>query len=101
MWRRNPRATSGLAALLVAGLAACVDLGVQNPNAPDADRALASAGDVESLIAGAYTRWLYAQDYNGPSMMMSVAAGQHAAPWANAGMEKYARIPRVPTTNTP
>ncbi len=101
MWRRMPKATSGLAALLVVGMAGCVDLNVQNPNAPDASRALATAGDVESLIAGAYTRWLYALSYDGPAMMWSVASGEHVAPWANAGMEYYGRIPRVPTANNP
>lgn len=101
MWRSNLKATSGLAALLAVGLAGCVDLEVQNPNAPDAERALATSGDVESLIGGGYTRWLYAQTYSGPTMMLSVAAGQHAAPWANAGMEYYARIPRNPTVNSP
>ena len=101
MWRRVPQATSGLVALLVLGLAGCVDLNVQNPNAPDASRALATPGDVESLIGGGYNTWLYTQYYDGVSMMMSVASGQHAAPWANSGMEYYARIPRQPTVNSP
>lgn len=100
MWR-NLRATSGLAALLVFGTAGCVDLAVNNPNAPDAARALRTAGDVEALISGAYSRWLYQMDYEGPSMFLSVAANQHSAPWANSGMEYYGRIPRVPTYNNP
>lgn len=91
--------TSGLAALLLIGMAGCVDLEVANPNAPDASRALATPGDVESLIAGAYNRWLYVFRYGGPTMAMSNASGEHVAPWANAGMEYYARIPRVPTNN--
>ena len=98
MWRRMLKATSGLAALLMVG---CVELEVQNPNAPDAARALSTAGDVEALIGGAYDRWLYTQDYDGPTMFLSVAAGQHTAPYANAGMEYYGRIPRVPTANNP
>ncbi len=100
MWRRM-KATSGLAALLVLGTAACVDLAVENPNAPDASRALSSAGDVEALIAGGYNRWIYVTAYSGPSMMLSVASGQHSAPWGNSGMEYYARIPRQPTINSP
>jgi hypothetical protein len=96
-----PKATLGLAALLVLGSAACVDLAVTNPNDPDASRALATSGDVLSLIAGGYTRWLYMEEYYGPVMFFSVASGQHSAPYANAGMEYYARIPRQPTINSP
>lgn len=98
MWLRIER---GLAALLLVSMVGCVDLEVQNPNAPDAARALASAGDVESLIAGAFDRWLYVHRYGGPSMFLSNIAGEHVAPWANAGMEYYARIPRNPTANNP
>jgi hypothetical protein len=101
MWRGNLKATSGLAALLVAGLAGCVDLQVANPNAPGEAQVLATASDVQSLLGGTYTRWLYAQSYDGPTMFLSNAAGQHAAPWANSGMEYYARIPRNPTVNSP
>ncbi len=100
MWRKTRmKATSGLAALLLVAMAGCVDLDVQNPNAPDAERALATAGDVESLIAGAFDRWLRVHRYAGSTMFLSNASGQHVAPWANAGMELYARIPRVPTQN--
>ena len=101
MWRITNRATSGLAALLLIGMAGCVDLEVQNPNAPDAARALANPGDVESLISGAFNRWLYVQRYGGPTMFMSNQSGEHVAPWANAGMEYYGRIPRNPTQNNP
>ncbi len=101
MWRRTSQATSGLLALLLVATAGCVDLSVQNPNAPDASRALSTPGDVMSLIGGGYNTWLYAQAYGAATMMLSVASGQHAAPWANAGMEYYARIPRQPTVNTP
>lgn len=99
MWRRINKPTSALTALLLIGMAGCVDLDVVNPNEPDTERALATPGDVESLIAGAYDRWLRVQWYNSFPLMMSNAAGQHVAPWANAGMEQYARIPRVPTNN--
>ncbi len=101
MWQRMPKATRGLAALLVVGSTACVDLAVTNPDAPDASRALATAGDVQSLIAGGYTRWTYVTSYYSSMLMFSVASFQHSAPWANAGMEYYGRIPRNPTVNKP
>jgi hypothetical protein len=99
MWRTKHVATSGLAALLLIGMAGCVDLAVENPNDPDAARALSTPGDVESLIAGAYTRWQYSTRYNGPTMALSATSFEHTAPWGNSGMEQYARIPRVPTNN--
>jgi len=99
MWPSMRKPTSALTALLVIGLAGCVDLNVVNPNAADAGRALKTPGDVEALIAGAYSRWIQVQWYDGPTMMMSNASGEHVAPWGNAGMEMYARIPRIPTNN--
>jgi len=99
MWRIKHVATSGLAALLLIGMAGCVDLEVQNLNDPDAARALGTAGDVESLIAGGYQAWIGCLYYDGPTMWMSNASGEHVAPWGNAGMEMYARIPRIPTQN--
>jgi hypothetical protein len=88
------------AAMVVLATGACADLEVSNPNAPDAGRALQSAGDVESLIAGSYNSWFRGTyDYSGPGLFLSNASFQHTAPWANAAMEKYARLPRVEITN--
>jgi hypothetical protein len=101
MWRRIEKAKLGLATLLLIGMAGCVDLEVQNPNAPDAARALANPGDVESLIAGSFNRVLFITRAGGPTMFLSNASGEHVAPWGNFGMEYYARIPRNPTANGP
>ena len=73
--------------LLLLGTGACADLEVVNLNDPDAERSLATAGDVESLISGAYNTWFRGvYDYSGPGMFLSAASFQHTAPWANAGM---------------
>lgn len=86
--------------LLLFGAAACADLEIANQNAPDAARSLASAGDVESLIAGSFNTWFNGvNSYYGPGMYLSNAAFQHNAPWSNSGMEKYGRIPRIATIN--
>lgn len=90
---------TGLATLMLVSMAGCLELEVQNPNAPDASRALATPGDVEALIAGAFNRWLNFQGYSGATMALSNVAAEHVAPWGNAGMESWARIPRVPTDN--
>lgn len=87
--------------LLLLGGAACADLEVVNLNDADADRALATAGDVESLISGSFNSWFQGvHDYSGSNMFLSNAAFQHAAPWSNSGMEYYGRIPRTAVVNS-
>ncbi|MGH7476484.1 MAG: RagB/SusD family nutrient uptake outer membrane protein [Longimicrobiales bacterium] len=89
-------------ALLLFGAAACADLDVVNPNDPDAGRALRTAGDVESLIAGSYNTYFNGTySFSGPGMFLSNASFQHNAPWANFAMEQNARIPRIPLVNDP
>jgi hypothetical protein len=100
MWRIKNKATSGLTALLLLGMVGCVDLEVQNPNAPDAARVFETDQDIESLIAGAWKNiYGIAGSYSGPTALLSNASFQHVAPWANAGMEYFARIPRQPILN--
>ena len=99
MWQNKTKATSGLAALLLIGMAGCADLEVKNPNAPDAERALASSDDVEALMAGAYDSWLRMLRWAGPTNFISVMSFEHSSPWANFGHEYYGRIPRIPSNN--
>ncbi len=85
---------------LALGTAACPDLIVSNPNAPDRERVLSTGGDAEALIAGAHNTWfngVYA--YNGPGAFLSNQAFQHSAPWACCGMEFFGRLPREPMVN--
>lgn len=90
------------AVVLLFGVTACADLEVTNPNEPDAERALQTPGDIESLIGGSFNTWfLGTYDYSGPGLFLSNASFQHTAPWANAGMEKYARLPRIAIVNDP
>ena len=85
---------------LALGAAACADLNVSNPNAPDAARAIQSAGDVENLISGGYNTWFNGvYSYYGPGLLLSNQAFQHTAPWANGGMEFYGRLPREAIVN--
>lgn len=92
-------------ALVVAALG-CADLDVDNPNAPDRERALATAGDVESLISGSFHSWW--NNVNGASffagnstMFLGTASFQHSAWPANEGMVYYSQFPRIPITNDP
>lgn len=87
--------------LLVFGTTACADLDIANLNDPDAERSLSTAGDVLSLIGGSYNSWFYGNySYFSAGMALSNAAFQHNAPWANAGMEKYGRLPRIGFINS-
>jgi hypothetical protein len=86
--------------LFLFGGAACADLEVVNQNSADAERALATAGDVESLIAGSFNSWFSGtHSYLSPGPIMSNQAFQHTAPWANFGMEFYGRLPRNAVQN--
>jgi starch-binding outer membrane protein, SusD/RagB family len=90
---KRTRFAAGLLALL--GVAACADLNVVNPNNPDAERALSSPGDVESLIAGSYGQW-WAQNHSvsGNSPIFGNQSFMWSAFPANFGMFQYSRFPR-------
>lgn len=91
-------AATGLVAL--AG-AACADLEVTNLNAPDRERALATANDVENLIAGSFQTWwggLYIWE---PGPALSVAADANSSSWGNFGMRDFGWEPRKAIDNSP
>jgi len=88
--------------LLLFGGAACADLEVMNLGSADAERALATPGDVEALIKGSFNSWFYQEtSYNGMGPILSNMAFMHNAPWANFGQEQYGRLPRITTVNDP
>lgn len=91
--------------LAVAGMvaltsSACVDLEVTNLNAPDRERALATPGDVEALITGAYRTWWFSQHGWAPGPALSVGADQHTSSWGNFMMKDFGSEPRAPITNS-
>lgn len=97
---RNIRKTAAACVLLVFGLTACADLDVVNPNSPDARRALASAGDVESLISGSFGQWwLQAMSISGPAPILANQSFMWSAWPANFGMVYYSSFPRIPVDN--
>jgi hypothetical protein len=88
-------------ALLLFGAAGCADLLVDNQNNPDRERALATAGDVEGLIAGAYRQWYLANHHvNGPTHIFSTQAFEHSSTAANFGMLQFSRLPREQAPNS-
>jgi starch-binding outer membrane protein, SusD/RagB family len=98
--RRIMRKTATLGAVLLFGLTACADLDVVNPNAPDAELALANPGDIVSLITGAYQQWwLSVHHFSGPSHVISNMSFQQSSWPANFGMVDYSRLPRQHIVN--
>jgi hypothetical protein len=89
------RNTLAVAALALAGTTACMNLDVQNPNDADAERALATAGDVEALIGGSWGTWWDAASANtGPGPILATTANQHSGTAANFGMVEFSSWPR-------
>ncbi|HEX5870502.1 MAG TPA: hypothetical protein VFY65_08805, partial [Longimicrobium sp.] len=95
------RKTAVCGALLLFGAAGCADLLVDNRNNPDRRRALATPGDVEGLVSGAYRAWYEANhSVGGPTHIFSTQAFEHSSTAANFGMLQYSRMPREVIQNS-
>lgn len=88
-----------LSALLLVAVAGC-DLDVTNENAPDQERALATPGDVESLVAGSFHRWWNINTVNGAWFGLNSAAFQSAGNPANFANLEFSSFPRAPISNS-
>jgi hypothetical protein len=85
---------------MMVGVSAC-DLAVVNQNQPDRDRALASPGDVETLIASSYQPyWGTTHYYTGAAFFSNVQSNRHTSAWGNFGMNDLGREPREEIPNT-
>lgn len=99
---RYLRNTTVLAALALFAASGCADLDVTNPNAPDRERALATAGDVESLVAGSFHTWWVTNEAadDGPIFFLSAASFQHSGWPSNFGTVDYSSFPRGEIINS-
>lgn len=78
-----------LVALVVAVLGAGCNLDVDNPNAPDAQRAFNDPAGLEQLLAGGIREWTITRgDYLGP-LPMTAMADSYTASWNNAALRFY------------
>ena len=75
-------------------------LDVENQNAPDQSRALANAGDVESLIGSGFRNWFYGFSRVYPAWALSTAADEGTSSWGNQGMQHISSEPRVAWANS-
>jgi hypothetical protein len=80
----------GLAALVMA--AACNSLDIQNPNAPDAARALADPNTIESVAAGTMRTWFDAYTKYEAAGVLQTQAKSYSSSWNNGNMNFYSSI---------
>lgn len=97
MTNRIFRAVLAPTALLFA--AACVDLEVKNPNAPDIARALGSPDDVVSVASSGIYSWYMAASHYEPNLPTQVTADGLTANYGNFGMRFNNVQPRIPYNN--
>ena len=79
---------------------------VPNTNTPDRGRALATPGDVESLVAGGYKSWYGGEEWQqgndagSPGYIFATQSFMWSSTAANQGSHEYSQIPRVPIQNS-
>jgi len=81
-----------LAAVLTAALmtGGC-NLDVQNPNAPDANRAFGDPAGLQQLLGGAFRTWVEARD-GYYVMPLTTMANNYSASWNNAAIRFYSSV---------
>ena len=83
------RLTSLAVALVAAGSLAGCELDVENPNAPDAQRAFVDPSGLAQLLGGAFRTWVGTRgDYYG-ALPMTAMADSYTASWNNAAIRFY------------
>lgn len=85
------RFTSIAFALALLG-AGCGDLEVENPNAPDAQRAFVDPAGLSQLLGGAVRTWVTTRGgYFGPMNLVTMA-DNYTASWNNAALRYYSSV---------
>ncbi len=90
--------TSVALALLLSG---CLDMEVDNPNAPDAEQALNTPGDIESLAGDQFLQWWNGTQKSYPGYTMAVMGQELTSSYGNFGKFDLGRQPREQFINTP
>ncbi|MEK7403031.1 MAG: hypothetical protein AABZ80_11820 [Gemmatimonadota bacterium] len=87
MRRSSFLAAATMVAVLISG--GCSNLDVENPNAPDANRAFVDPAGLQQLLGGAFRTWVETRgDYFG-AMPMTMMADSYTASWNNAAIRFY------------
>jgi hypothetical protein len=83
--------------LVAVALMACVgvsgcDLDVENPNAPDVNRALSDPGGLEALLSGGFQTWATTRGDYYSALPLTAMADNYTASWNNAAIRFYTSI---------
>tara|TARA_Y100000590_G_scaffold310702_1_gene351016 strand:- start:2134 stop:3783 length:1650 start_codon:yes stop_codon:yes gene_type:complete len=84
---------------MILTMSGCLDFDVENLNAPDEARALATPSDVESLIKGSFLQYYEAIENGTPNMTMATMSDAFTCSWGNYGMGLLSSEPRVEYVN--
>jgi hypothetical protein len=82
----------GAASLLFVLAAGCGDLEVENPNAPDRDRALSDPNGVEAVASGAFRTWFNAYTSLRGAGVLSAQARSYSSSWNNGNLNFYSSV---------
>ena len=83
---------SSIAALAAVMFSAGCDLEVENPNAPDAQRAFVDPAGLSQLMGGAIRTWVTTRgNFFGP-LTMTAMADSYTASWNNAALRFYTSV---------
>lgn len=85
------RLVRGLGILAAIAAAGCKSLDIQNPNSPDARRALADPSALEAVASGSLRTWMNTYMAN-PSTVLCTQANSCTASWNNDNMRHYSDI---------
>lgn len=78
-----------------------LNLDVENTNAPDQDKALASSADVLSLITGSLKKYWEANQITYMGFLLPTMGDEVTCSWGNFGMKVQSSEPRVAWDNSP
>jgi hypothetical protein len=89
------RLARGLGILAAVTVAGCKSLDIQNPNAPDARRALSDPAALEAVASGSMKKWMNTWEglvNTGPTDVLCTMANSCTASWNNDNMRHYSDI---------
>jgi hypothetical protein len=87
----RPLAALGVLAL-AAALASCGNLDVENPNAPDRQRALSDPAAIEAVAGGAMRTWLNAYTSLRGAGVLATQARSYSSSWNNGNLNFYSSV---------
>ncbi len=87
--------------LAAVAVTACnTDLKITDPNAPDTQRAVSNAGDVQALIGGSIQYWYVHSNRTEPTEAFEVMADALTSSYGNFGMRFNSNEPRIAYNNS-